>query len=131
MAVPKDRHHALKRYNWSLRWEDEDPVGNQHDDQACRQSEIRQHARLALTHIAFLQAQIRQCCGRETPAILSIVAEGEDRQDEGCENEADPQSVGIAPYFCTGAEEQSVHESQYGVEADQPGRRLPRPFDVT
>src|SRR5262245_11177595 len=109
----------------------EDPIGDKHYDQARRQSEIGQHARFALTQIAFLESKIGQRLRRKLSAILHIVAEGEDRNDQGRQHEADPECRGVTPYFGASAEKQRVHESEHRIESDQPIRCLPWPFDVT
>src|SRR5689334_2121445 len=83
------RHHqmcpALR-----LAWQNKYPVGDEDHHQAGCQSQIWQHACFAFAHVAFLEPQIRQRRRREAAAILNIMAERKDRQDQRGKDEAHP-----------------------------------------
>src|ERR1700712_5562082 len=108
----------------------EDHGCNQNNGKASGKRNIGENAGLLDAEILADEAEIIHGTFRKFAAVPDEVTIGKDRQDEGCEDEANPEGVGIAPDLGAGAEEQSVDEGEHGVETDQPGRRLPGTLDI-
>jgi hypothetical protein len=109
----------------SLSWQHKEPVGPQYHNGTSDQREIRQHAGFLFTKPATNDTKIIKRFLGELSTVLDVVAVEEHREDQGGEDEAHPEGTAIAPDLGTSAQEQSVHKGQNGVQADQPGWRLP------
>ena len=95
------------------------------------ESEIRQkpglllHRRGSVSNLEIFKRLVR-----ELAAVLNIMPEQEDRNDERGRNKSGPQSARRVPNLCAGAHKYDVDEREDRSEPDDPGRRAVGPRNV-